>query len=464
MKLILIIILNLLLFNCCSSANGQNKTSLLTLNGDVLFLIFAEMDIVEWVNLAEIHSGFVVPANDAFHHKYREYQVRFDDNIYRKEKYQAKKPAFENQPNGDPIYSKPKELKRLMINDHQLALKVLRYFSSNFQTLVLNNRYSSGAANEILWKTVNQFVNRYTSDYLTHLKILIIDNTLEQYALSFKNVEIFEGGINVNRITGNVLPFNQMFPKLRKIELILSKAASFKIIDCEFAHLENVALSLSANAQEKENQNHIHGFVDKNSQIKILEILDFSWKSVEYFSQNLPNLVNLRLNLKDIKSDKIEFKSVTIVDICEDNGNYATTLSFPQLESIKFRYSYRQRFEWTRFFNKHKTLKKLALDEITYEHHGYNRGRDDLVFLTENLTDLVEVKLSCDHLMTVQKFTQLIESHSNLMKFTYKLRGLYRVRNSEIRNLREQFGNQWNITQIGNDNKEFIDIILEKKN
>lgn len=479
MKFILLIIVNLLLFNSCLSAitnetsvgstneilnkNGQHKISLMDLNDDVLFLIFKEMDLIEWLNMVKVHSVFVPFANDAYRSRYRGYQVKFDDDIYKRRKSRAaRKPVFVNQPNIQESYTKPK-FNRLLITDHQLALNVLKYFSSNIQELFINGRYSRPS--EKLWKVVNQFVNRYASNFITKLKIYIMDNTLEQYTLPFNKVEILDGGINVNQIGNSVLALNKIFPKLQMIKLVLSETASFQIIDCEFPQLGDVSLSLFDDTISEENQKLIQGFVKKNSQIKSLSLFDSSWKNVEYFSQHLSNLVNLSLDsLNDVKSNKIEFKSVKNVKIFEENGKYATKLSFPQLENIHFRYSFHHRHEWTNFFRKHQTVKTLHLDEITYEHHGNNRGRNDLVILTESLSDLIEVEMSCDYPLHVQEFTQFIQSHPNLMRIAYNFRGFYRERSSEIRILREKFENQWNITQIGKDNIDFIELIFEKKN
>lgn len=445
-----------------SHQNGRHKISIVDLNDDVLFLILNQMDLIEWSNLADVHGVFVSPANDAFRQKYRGFQVRFNNDIYEKRSYGAKKAAFENQLESEGFsrsYIKPKDVNTLVINDYQLALNVLKYFSGNFQTLTLNEGVY-GFADRHLWEVVNQYLNRYASNDITHLQIFMYDNTLEQYKLPFNNVEILEGSLSVNQTQDIALPFNRMFPKLRDIKLVLSET-EIEILDCEFPHLEDVGLFLSSDGKGKEKQKLIRGFAEKNPQIKSLHVRDFSSECVEYFSQYLPNLVNLTLNLNGGFNSEIEFKGVKNVRLHDKSGKYVTKLSFPQIETVLFKYSYKQRYEWKTFFNKHKNLKKLELDEETYEHHGNNRGRNDLVLLTENLSDLVEVVLSCDYILENQEFTRFIQNHSSLMKVTYHLRGFYSERQSEIQTLREQFEDQWNITQIGDSYRNFIDIIME---
>lgn len=448
MKLIFVFVLNLLLFNSCLSTianstsvgsqeilkqNGKNKTSLVDLNNDVLFLIFMEMDLLEWSNLAEVHSLFASIANDAFRQRYHNYVVRIYGTDMDDDAYKPQRKEFENYANSDwaPEW--------LILNDYKLVLNVFKYFSSNIQKLKITDGISVSIDRNRL-KVVNQFVNRYASNYIKNLEIVIVEDTLEQFTLPFNNVEELKCQVSGKQLSDKVLPFNQMFPNIRKLNLEFCSTMGYTMIDCEFPRLEDVKIHLLHGSRYDDQQKLIRGFLEKNPQIKGLDIYEFTWEYVKYFSQLLPNLENVALNLYQFGDNIIQFESVKNAYFGFNVREYATKLSFPRLESLKFRYASEFLNEYRRFFNNHQTLKKLHVLEY------YSSAFKQLVSLTENISNLVEIKLSCDKLVNGEIIKRFIQGHSNLKKITFDTGVSNIYQESEAKALQKQFENEWHIT------------------
>lgn len=217
--------------------------------------------------------------------------------------------------------------------------------------------------------------------------------------------------------------------------------AAYRLIDCKFSHLDTAKISLLFGSRLLKQQTLIEGFVAKNSQLKSINLLLFSWECVELFSKYLHNLENLTINLHDFGHNTIRFENVKNVFIGGSCGEYATKFSFPRLESIRLIYSTDLLSVWQNFFDNHKTVKRISLVE------EFDIGCNDLPLLTRNLSSLADVEMRCATLIQMQQMNVFFQNHPKLTKISFRELEHHGGRESEIQNFKEIFGMEWHITE-----------------
>lgn len=128
------------------------------------------------------------------------------------------------------------ENKRIETNDSEIALKTLEHCGPIIRRLTF--RSISLDKNETI--QVAQFINKFGSDSLTYLSLRNThEYTLEQFTVPFSNVEELTLEITKHG-SENKYPLNQLFPKLRQLNMYLHYNASYDIFFCEFSQLDHI--------------------------------------------------------------------------------------------------------------------------------------------------------------------------------------------------------------------------------
>lgn len=345
--------------------------------------------------------------------------------------------------------------KWLVLTDYQLVLNVIKHFSGFIKKLEITDGVVIPIDRDRL-RVVNRYINRYSSDYLIDFKMVIKNNTLQEFTVPFTSVNQFECNLHLNEIGVDILPLNQLFPQLKRATFEMSSTQAYAMIDCTFPHLEAVKISLLHGSEEREQQGLIRNFLAKNTHIKSLEILHFSWEHVKLFSIYLRNLHNLTIisNEYDVV-DTIHFDSVKHFHLPHKNDKFIMKLLFPRLESLRFTIDGRIS-NWEISLNNHRTVKKLHLSA------GYEWRRDYVVRLTEKLRNLMEIEINGSRFLNIDDFEQI--TMRNCPKMTKVIQNLWHGYNGiedDYMKLIERFGNIWNITERSNTE---ISVVFLRKN
>lgn len=164
---------------------------------DVLFIIFEDMDTLDMLSVIEVCPSLTPVAAIIFRRKYQKIEITdaLSTEVY--------KPKFEDTRN-----------KSVKIRNYDLALKTLKYFGGvidqcelEAMTIMSSERYA-----------IMRYINKYASDSLTSLKLYYIrrEESLEHFTVPFKRVEELEIYITMYGIAADIMPFNQLFPKLKR--------------------------------------------------------------------------------------------------------------------------------------------------------------------------------------------------------------------------------------------------------
>lgn len=208
------------------AVDGDNfgRKKLENLNADVLFLIFDELDLGDMLKLLKDYPDKMLSAvaNEYFWRKYKDYTVQIN----------CTSESNEIQLNDE---------KKCIFVENKAAL-FLRLFGGVIRNLKVLDPST----------LVTQYINKYTSDSLIKLQMrfwvgalqILIQNPLEHFKKPFSELvdfAIFTKG----KIKSGILPFNQLFPKLRQLELV-PLAPNVDIDEMSmFPHLESVRLDVA---------------------------------------------------------------------------------------------------------------------------------------------------------------------------------------------------------------------------
>lgn len=422
--------LNLIESEIVNTSETHSSLSSRDFSANLLHIILSNFNLIELSNIAAVDGRLASVARHIYQQRYGNYDLSIvydgigDDD--------------------DAKISIKTNFQRIDIYNYQMSLNVLQYFNIHKLKIYPN---LSGIDRS---KVINQFTNKYASKHLTHFDFVIVDDTLQHFTLPFEHVEDLQCTINAKRTAVNHLPFNQLFPKLRRLTLNLETAASYHLVDCELVYLESVDIRISFTSWKHEDR--ILGFLTKNSKIKSITLYNFSPKYVNIINVVLANLENVTLNTVNVGGHKIRFKNVKNVVLHGNYRDYTTKLSFPQLKSIQIFYSPDLLDGWDRFFKKHRKLRKLYVIE------DFKAACNDLVRLTVRLYNLIEISLRCNSIANVDEIDRFIQNHSKIMTIRFMVS--YYM-DSELRVLRERFQNEWKIIEP-NSHSEVLQ--MERRN
>lgn len=415
-----------------STGETKPQTNLLDLNEDVLYIILEHLNITDLLSTAKADTKLSCTASNVFHRRYLNYSIE----ISRDDVDEVVK--FDISPVG----------KTMKIYDYEMSVNILKYFMCVIQKLVIKNELLEISHSTI----INDLINKHSTQLTTSLKLSTLqEDTLAQYTAPFDGVEDFECTIKVKQIGTNILPFNRLFPKLKRLTLRLEFGVDFYYIDCELPHLVHLAIVVYQDA--KKQQNSIDGLLRKNAQIKSIVSYGIPAKII---NKLLVKLENLTLHKFDVGSDRLCFENVKHFHSLDVSDHSIDKLSFPCLETLSstiFHYSRSYLDAWMRFFKNHTNLTKLHVNEF----HTTKRAK--LLELTDGLINLVELKMESCNVIDTENMTIFIEKHPKLMKFDFSVLD-YKKNRSVFRNIRERLCSEWHVRKHKNNDNRFV---LERK-
>lgn len=402
-----------------SKRDIKSDIQFIDLNFDVQYLIIDGMSLTELVKMAQTNRKFNSIAKAVFFHKYRDYIIEIE----------AKKTGEIHE------YD---ELKLIVIKDNKLALSVLQLFGSLIKTLTIVNRF----IDDYLSTNINKMANEYASDSITSLDLSFVKgNTFEQFALPFKGVENLSFSLNRDSLSGKIMPFDKLFPRLCRLKMTLAFDLDYSFIDCEFRWLEHVDIHVYDFSGEKKQL--VEGLFRKNSRIRSVTTWNFPVDYVIEIHKMFPHLEQLTLRELDGINKPLHFAHVTDFTLDSFEFECINMLSFENLQSFGMFYDEDFFEESRQFFKDNRNISKLMVDVFT-------QSIDErFVQLIDELPDLNELIMNLKiGSMKPEFITRVIESHEKLTKFEWSTYQNYDE--STIKFIFDEFKDEWLINYLSN--------------
>lgn len=396
------------------------------LNIDVLLLIFDELNIVDMMNLLKVYRSntlFTV-ARNSFWRRFKDHYV-----------------MIEPTKDVDNILVFNVASKRIEVGTKILGKKILKYFGSVIQHLVLDfNMYELAG-----------YVNRYACNSLIKLQMDYINlETFKCFKLPFNRLEELEFKVSGNINTGN-LTFQQMFPQLKKLKI--GKLCSFYTV--ELPYLQHLEIHMYSNKLPK-----FEEMLRKNPQLQSLQIHDdFTRDTCNVISKHALNLRNLSASQVNGIDEAVRFENVKQFEIRSYTYQSIQYLSFPQLESLililgSTELSGNHSLIWIEFVRRHSNLRILKIDNSLRL-----KNLKVLMPLLNELPRLIELTL-VHYEPNPETLFEIIQNHSNIVKMNFMELTVW---HEDVNVFRERFENNW-IINVDRANAPRANLHFEKIN
>lgn len=129
---------------------------------------------------------------------------------------------------------------------------------------------------------------------------------LENIRVSLKRVESFRTSLKCD--ANDVLPFSHVFPNMRELNIQLYSNVNLSMIDCASPALQ--ALTILIWGDNWNEMDSIDGLIQKNSQIKSINLHGVPDHYIKFINSALPILENITFFWIQHRNETIELKSV----------------------------------------------------------------------------------------------------------------------------------------------------------
>lgn len=413
--------------------DSKNTTKLINLDTDVLFLIFAHLNINDLLNLVDVEPNFHYLAAEVFRRKYRKRTIDMQGANVNAQRQIAEYVSGET----------------ISIYDVELFKKMLKIFGFAIEKIELQNEVNNT-------NILCQFINKYCSSLRSLTLNFISEDTLNHFTAPLKLVQDLSFPKDLASVgKKNEVSLNRLFPKLQRLSINLKSTVNRSFLLHKFPHLEQLNAIISKNAWKQRDQ--IEEFLRKNPQIRQLDIdsLQYPDDYFQFVKNLLPNLESLTIH---DSYTEFEFLDKTIqFDHVKQLTYFALPyfldkLSFPRLESVKMQYSRLMTKIYMHFFQNHKLLQRLHINE-------FNGSNDDLLAMIDEFTNLIEFRMDYSEDIAVDTIIKIIRTRETLMKFELKM---IELEANDVTIIRNRLENEWHINVLVIHSK-FLSITFERK-
>lgn len=321
---------------------------------------------------------------------------------------------------------------RVLSIDHELA----EPFFEAFGSFVERVRISYTAIPIRYHKIIGKIVNTHCADTLFEFHAYICpDGALSEMRRPFKSVEsvIYHG--EWWNLGGLSLNFNELFPKMRRLNLTYTGQHLF---DYRYPNL----VELIAN---KPTSDDFVKIMDKNPQIFTLKINETSMEFLRILNKKLPELkvlaFTIPMRIKFFAGPTIQFEHVEELSILDKDQNMKTIgFAFKQLKKLEVYVEGLICDEWIAFIGNNTDLERLIITNGTINDTA-------IVKLSEKLGHLTEMEIcNCD--CNANSIEMLISSNEQMKSMVFR----NRVGSEEfLKNLTNTLSQEWNVVRLDNN-------------
>lgn len=395
-------------------------------------LIIEKLDLPGLINVATTNSYFRTLSFDVFSRKYAKKPIVF------------RRPVLANVENFQ-IGSSKEVIVR--IEDYNLMFKILNIFGH--LVIALKIDYQNFESKRMI--ELNHYINHRCSESIIHLELRNYphENVLDVIRMPFKNAEKISFGFE--RITDSIMTLDEMFPKMRRLDLNNVRIIDASFFERRFIHLEDFSISFVT--PEGLNQEGIKSVIKANPQIRSLQLTHSSENLLKFISENLPQLEELQLTWikwnTNNERDMIHFKNVKKL-LVKTTRNSPKKLVFDNLQELILDCSEQISIEWMNFVVENRNLTKIETI--------YGSLNDwQLNMFGEYLRNLEEASINCGPNIQIETFGKFIENNLNLKTLKLSRNIIQRFAQLRENSLKRKFEGEWNIKNM------FYGYLFERK-
>lgn len=426
MKFILLSLLAVLSSFSCSSGNSLSdsnikiKTQFSDLNDDVFYIIFNYLECEDFLNLVQINSTLSDIATNVFRYKYRLHQLKITaGNTFLAARILQQFEDGQHQ---------------LAISNIPLAMNVLKSFGSIFQSVKFSYEWLT---KNIYVNQMTQYIGEYCSKSVKQFDLDMRHDLLEKITAPFEAVKELTIRSRVSSFN-NSIRLNDLFPQLRRLNLVSVDASNYSFLNDEFPNLVHFSFR-SCGSDDIPNNKNIRELILRNPTIRSIEPQVRDTTLLQFINQQLPNLENL--TIFNLAFDAIQFDSVKNLEIATGNIDSIAKLSVPRIESLKMVYRSIHSHKWMAFFKNHTQLRRLHIREMHRVHVSQPlRNVDEFTADLLNLTDFTIDSFQYVVQDQIDSIVAFFAKHSKLKRCSF-LEAEFSA--DRQRTLRERLGNEW---------------------
>lgn len=405
------------------------------MNTDCVFLILELLDLDDLVKVAQVNDQLSILTADVFRHKYSRRQIVVFENFPLRDNAMNLQNKSETKITAETI---PQEISskdelaesemKLKLANYDLILNTFKHFGhliKRFESSIFTKHRDLQA------EFIGRLISEYSAESLIEIDIgHSAEVVLEYIKKPLVNVEnlAFRGNDLVFHPRG--IRFEQLFPNLHRLNLFSSTYYSLLYFDYHMPRLEHISIIRS---HQWYRNPPFPKFIEKNSQIRSLELQGGDFEFLQNVKTFLPQLETLTLQQFELQNGSIHFESVTTIFL----KFFASpiNLHFPRLRTIHIDYNGVYSAEYRTFLNEHNHLRHLHLAYWTLHDSQFQQ-------LTENLTELVEMTLEQkpeSEVLSPAAIVNFLRRQPKMKRFN--VINLPTHQNAE---LQKQLGCQWN--------------------
>lgn len=406
----------------------ENKTKLTDLDEDSLLLIFERLDLSSLLAISQLNDLFRAIAADV-------YRRKFDHKILRlTEQFITPKLG---------IYVNDRS-NTIEIEEYDVILELFK----SFGTVISNVEIQTSQNNREINKHIKSIV-KHISENSAGLKEFSLSchdaYPLEIVNLPFTNVEHLSLNGHHKKLGSKTLHFNDMFPKLRRLNLERARIIHRESIAVPFKYLEHLQLNLMNYYDNSEE--YIEQLIKMNLQIRSLSIFQISLKFLQFLSINSPNLEYLEFtSSKSVQhlefAGEINFKSVKYLEVRSSCREFPRNVTFEQLQKLDLLdMDFNDLpYDWIKFIGKNIHLKRVNVPYWTI-------SDAQLKSLTENVPNLVDASFALRPEVETETIVAFLKENKNLkrLELTYPIDA--DTIEEEIKKIKSQIENEWILTE-----------------
>lgn len=418
-----------------------NKTELTDVNEDCLFLICKNLNLDELLSLAEANEKFVPIAVDIYRRNYALMHVRIIT-------------PFSTSPI-DKYHIEVSYI-GISIRHFEAASRFLKYFGYLIPSLELIYNLDEAIGSE----KIDKLISLHCSETLKSFTVFVDKKGFfDDFIRPFRKVEYIQLVGEFTSLDSLNLTFDELFPVVQTLYLGEVRLLDRNGIDRKFPNLDNVSVYLARPGGKSLNEADIERLIKKNSQIKRLNLMNASRKSLEVAAKILLKLENLRLLWYAEQSDngeKIHFENLRSFAMIDGSHSMPSHVTFGELEEFETKALPAHCTRWLDFVVNDARLKKLLIT---------GKVNDTIIsyLATAHLT-LHELSIKCEIKVKDETIIQLIENTVSLKKLKL-VRSTYKdgtPKSKSLKNtgkvLQKIYSEHWNITD------GWFEIDLKRKN
>lgn len=257
------------------------------------------------------------------------------------------------------------------ISDLETASNILRYFGHLIRKISLQFTYNSGTCTNdatVQNRKLLSDINKYCRNSLVDFEIRYSDcdpSIFSEIKGPFDKAE--NVSIHLFHMTAytDKLKLNEIFPRVRHLELDFDKISDPNFVDGEFRYMDEIAVA--SGILDESFDEHFKGFLKKNPQIRYVSVVSPIYRTFHHLFKQLKNLQELHIQQsirEDRIQDKIFFPNIKRLDIrlAPEECVLPKRITFGRaLEEITLQCQYIDiGTEYFSFLDRYKKIKKLS--------------------------------------------------------------------------------------------------------